>query len=428
LVVLEGLDEGQEFVVDKDRVRVGTGAHCDVVLKDDTVSRQHFEIVLTEKGHLIRDLDSTNGTDLEGFRVNEAYLQPGARIGAGELLMVFQPSTERVDIPLSNHEAFGAMLGRSHHMRAMFYMAERVAQRDTTVLLTGETGTGKGMLAEEIHRHSARQDKPFVVVDCSTIPNQLMESELFGHIKGAFTGAIQTRQGAFAEADGGTIFFDEIGELPAQLQPKLLRVLETRQIKPVGGNDTMQVDVRIVAATNRELLEEVQGGRFREDLYFRLSVFEIAIPALRDRKDDIGYLARAFLQDIPAGKNRRFSDEAIQLLGRHDWPGNVRELHNVIERVAQLVDSEIIDQVNLLSSSLAGANLVRGKGGTSGRGNLPIHEAKELAEQEYLHDLLRRHHQNVTAAARTAGIHRQSLHRLLRKHGIQAGASPDRNR
>ncbi len=420
LLVVEGPREGQEFVVDRDRVLVGSSRGNDLIIEDHTVSRRHFEIEITEQGALIRDLGSTNGTDVEGCRIREAYLHPGARIGAGEVVLVFQPMRERVEIPLSAQNAFGRMLGRSTRMRAMFHLAERVAGRDTTLLLTGETGTGKGLLAEEIHAHSPRAESPFVVVDCSTIPAHLMESELFGHIKGAFTGAVADRSGAFVEADGGTLFFDEIGELPATLQPKLLRVLEKREIKPVGTTRNVRVDVRILAATNRNLRTEVEAGRFREDLFFRLSVFDLMIPPLRERKEDISFLARAFLEVLAPEADRRIGDDAMRLLERHDWPGNVRELGNVVERVCHLVDDPIIDRGSLLSTSVSGVGPNPLTSGSVGRGNLPFAEAKEIAEKEYLVDLLRRHRYNVSAAARTACIHRQSLHRLLRKHEIQA--------
>jgi two-component system response regulator GlrR len=420
LVVVEGPQDGHEYVVDSDLVKVGSSRGNDLVIEDHTVSRVHFEIEVTDVGHLIRDVGSTNGTDVEGCRIKEAFLHPGARIGAGEVVLVFQPMSERVEIPLSPNNAFGQLLGRSAKMRAVFHLAERVANKDTTVLITGETGTGKGLLAEEVHRHSARSDKPFVVVDCSTIPSHLMESELFGHVKGAFTGAVSDRAGAFVQADGGTIFFDEVGELSAALQPKLLRVLEKREIKAVGTTTTVQVDVRILAATNRNLRAEVEAGTFREDLYFRLGVFDLKLPPLRERKEDIPFFARKFLLTLSADPERSFGDDALRFLSRHDWPGNVRELRNVIERVIHLVDDPVINQGSMLSTSVTGVGPNSMTPGSIGRGNLPFAVAKEMAEKEYLIDLLRRHSFNVSAAARTAQIHRQSLHRLLRKHDIQA--------
>ena len=258
-----------------------------------------------------------------------------------------------------------------------------------------------------------------MVVDCSTIPAHLMEDELFGHVKGAFTGAVGPRSGAFEEADKGTIFFDEIGELPGPLQPKLLRVLERREVKRVGQTETFQVDVRILAATNRELKSEVEAGNFREDLYFRLGVFELKIAPLREHKEDIPFLAREFLKRLSPEKERRFGEDAIRFLSSHDWPGNVRELGNIIERVIHLVDDEIIDAPSIMSTSITGVGPPPDSKKWGGRGNLPFARAREMAEKEYLVDLLRRHEFNVSAASRTAEIHRQSLHRLLRKHGIK---------
>ena len=419
LVVVEGPEENREFVMDRDLVRVGSAGDNDLVLNDETVSRNHFEIQVAEEGYLIRDLGSTNGTDVEGCRIKEAYLHPGARIGAGEVVLVFQPLRELVEVPLSTDNSFGAMLGKSIKMRALFHLADRVASRDTTVLISGETGTGKGLLAEEVHLHSPRSEKPFVVVDCSTIPAHLMEDELFGHVKGAFTGAVSARSGAFEEADGGTIFFDEIGELPGPLQPKLLRVLERREVKRVGQTETFQVDVRILAATNRELKSEVESGNFREDLYFRLGVFELKIPPLREHKEDIAFLAREFVKKISGDREKKLGENAIRFLSSHDWPGNVRELGNVIERVVHLTDGEIIDAPSIMSTSITGVGPPPDSKKWGGRGKLPFSRAREIAEKEYLVDLLRRHDFNVSAASRTAEIHRQSLHRLLRKHGIK---------
>jgi DNA-binding NtrC family response regulator len=371
LVVVEGPEENREFVMDRDVVRVGSSGDNDLVINDETVSRNHFEIRVAEEGYLIRDLSSTNGTDVEGCRIKEAYLHPGARIGAGEVVLVFQPLRELVEVPLSTDNSFGKVLGKSIKMRALFHLADRVASRDTTVLISGETGTGKGLLAEEVHLHSPRGEKPFVVVDCSTIPAHLMEDELFGHVKGAFTGA------------------------------------------------TFQVDVRIIAATNRDLKAEVEAGNFREDLYFRLGVFELKIPPLREHKEDIAFLAREFVKRISGDKEKKLGENAIRFLSSHDWPGNVRELGNVIERVVHLVDDKIIDAPSIMSTSITGVGPPPDSKKWGGRGNLPFSRAREIAEKEYLVDLLRRHDFNVSQASRTAEIHRQSLHRLLRKHGIK---------
>jgi two-component system response regulator GlrR len=419
LVVQKGPNQGREFVMDRDLVRVGASRENDLVLVDETVSRRHVEICVTEEGHLIRDLGSTNGTAVDGCWIKEALLHPGAHISLGEVVLLFEPLQERVEIPLYPKESYGRMLGGSLRMRALFYLAERVAARDTTVLITGETGTGKGLLAEEIHAHSPRSGAPFLVVDCATIPAQLMETELFGHVKGAFTGAVQSHIGAFEAAQSGTLLLDEIGELPAGLQPKLLRVLEQHEIKRVGATEKNPIDVRIIAATNRDLRAEVEAGRFREDLFFRLGIFELKIPPLREHAEDISLLASQFLKSLTSDSERRFESNALGFLARHDWPGNVRELRNVIERVAHLVDEKVIDQTALMSASLSGQQFDSRYHGRQSRGHLTFHQAKNQAEYEYLLDLLRQHNNNISAAAKTAGIHRQSLHRLLRKNRIK---------
>ncbi len=428
LFMVDGPLAGREYVIEHEKIRVGSAPDNDLVIDHDTVSRYHFEIQATATGHRIRDLNSTNGIELDGCRVMDAYLHSGAQLSIGELSMMFKPLQERVEIPLSAQTYFGQVLGHSAGMRAMFHLAERVAPHDTTLLLTGETGTGKGLLAESIHEQSPRCEHPLVVVDCATIPNHLMESELFGHVKGSFTGATNSRRGAFMAAQGGTVFLDEIGELPAALQVKLLRVLESRQIKPVGGTAPLEVDVRIIAATNRNLKHEIESRRFRQDLYFRLNGFELSIPPLRERHDDIPRLARAFLKELAPDNQRQFTAEAMHLLQRHDWPGNVRELRNVIERVVHLVDETTIESTSLLSISLSQGSNGNGKGhAKNGTHNLPIHEAKEQFEKDYLINLLHRHGNNVSAAARAAQVHRQSLHRLLRKHQVRSATPPVNN-
>jgi transcriptional regulator with GAF, ATPase, and Fis domain len=419
LVIVQGPNQGREFVMDRDLVRIGASRENDLVLVDETVSRKHCEIGVTEEGHLIRDLGSTNGTAVDSCWIKEALLHPGAHLQLGGVVLVFEPLQERVEIPLYPKESFGRLLGGSPKMRALFYLAERVAARDTTVLITGETGTGKGLLAEELHAHSPRSAAPFLVVDCATIPTHLMETELFGHVKGAFTGAVQSHVGAFEAASGGTLVLDEIGELPAELQPKLLRVLEQHEIKKVGATEKNPVDVRILAATNRDLQVEVEAGRFREDLFFRLSVFELRVPPLREHAEDIPALARQFLQTLTSDPERRFDDNALRFLTRHDWPGNVRELRNVIERVARLVDEQVIDQTSLISATLSGQPSAFRYASSGSRGHLTFNQAKDQAEYEYLVDLLRQHNNNISASAKTAGIHRQSLHRLLRKNRIK---------
>jgi len=250
-------------------VRAGSRGDNDLELADPAVSRLHFEIVADELGMRLRDLESTNGTFLDGYRVQDVYLRPGSVILAGDSEVRFEPTTREADVPASEADRFGPIVGRSVKMRELFATLERAAPTDATILVEGETGTGKELVAQAVHGRSKRSGGPLVVFDCASVPTNLVESELFGHEKGAFTGAGERRIGRLEEADGGTLFLDELGELPLDLQPKLLRALEAREIRRVGGRDTIPVDIRIVAATNRDLAREVNRGSFREDLKTR---------------------------------------------------------------------------------------------------------------------------------------------------------------
>ena len=299
-------------------------------------------------------------------------------------------------------------------MRRLFRLLEDVAGSDSTVLIEGETGTGKELVAEELHTHSNRKAGPFVVFDCGAIPGELIESALFGHVKGSFTGAIADRKGAFAEAQGGTIFLDEIGELPLELQPSLLRALDKKAVRRVGSNMYEKVDVRIVAATHRDLRAEIAGKRFREDLYYRLAVIRVALPPLRDRGGDIPFLVEHFLRHFAGERSLAITPDDHARLVRHSWPGNVRELRNVMERATVLSKGETLNLEDAIGE--AGAEKV------GFRTDLPFKEAKgqlvEQFEREYIVDLMRRHKLNLSAAAREAQIDRKHLRELLRKYGM----------
>jgi DNA-binding NtrC family response regulator len=300
-------------------------------------------------------------------------------------------------------------------MRACFALLERASARDVTVLLEGETGTGKSQAAQAIHNASARRDKPFIVVDCGAIPSNLLESELFGHEKGAFTGALVRRAGAFEEAHGGTVFLDEIGELPAELQPKLLRVLETREIRRVGSNTYQPVDIRLIAATHRDLRAEVNAGRFRSDLFFRLAVLRIVQPSLRQRPEDLPLLVEQILASLGADPERTGAlrtPEFIARLQHAAWPGNVRELRNYLERCLVFEDALAISEEEARPG-----------------GSLEVDPTQPYADQRrrvvddferrYLRALLEKHQGKVAQAAVTAGVDRVHLYRLLRRHGIK---------
>jgi DNA-binding NtrC family response regulator len=339
----------------------------------------------------------------------------------GHTVLKYVPNEEAVDVPPADEESFGALLGRDPKLRKLFRLLGGVATTDATVLLEGETGTGKELLAEEIHRHSTRREGPFVVFDCGAVPKELIESALFGHVRGAFTGAISDRRGAFAEAHGGTLFLDEIGELAPEMQPALLRALDKRAVRPVGGTAYEQVSVRVVAATNRNLRNEITAKRFREDLYYRLAVIRVAVPALRQRLDDIPLLVAAFVRQFCGERRMEIPPEAIEQLQMHAWPGNVRELRNVIERACALTHGdrleidETFDERPGPAPAAAEVNI-----------DLPFKEAKsqviESFEREYIAALLKRHNGNLSAASRSAEVDRKHFRELLRKHGLRESA------
>src|SRR5215470_5930980 len=334
LVVASGPDAGREVEMGKARLSGGRSIINDVVLADKAVSGTHFEVVVKDDGYHLRDLDSRNGTFVGDLRVREVFLKPGTTFRVGQSDIRFQQTADVVEIALSERDRFDRVIGTSAAMREIFATLEKVAPSELTVLITGETGTGKELIAHGIHNASGRRGKPFVVLDCGAVSKDLIESTLFGHEKGSFTGAIGQHRGVFEQAQGGTIFLDEIGELDLGLQPKLLRVLEQREVKRVGGDRTIKVDVRVLAATNRDLRQMVNAGTFREDLYFRLSVIQVELPPLRERIEDIEKLSGLFLKEIGARRNMQmsFSADAVAGLQSHSWPGNVRELRNVIER------------------------------------------------------------------------------------------------
>ncbi|HET9986952.1 MAG TPA: sigma 54-interacting transcriptional regulator [Kofleriaceae bacterium] len=430
LVVIKGAQRGTEFVIAGDVIRIGKAPENDLVLADETVSRVHFEIVRDAKGYLVRDMKSTNGTFLDSAEVKEAYLRAGSVIKAGEVELKFTPFEERIEILPSEKEALGEMVGRSPAMREIFGLVEKIAPTDATVLIEGETGTGKDMIARTLHQLSPRADKPFIVVDCGAVAGTLIESELFGHEKGAFTGASSARQGAFELAAGGTIFLDELGELSLDLQPKLLRVLEQRELRRVGGTKILKVDLRVIAATRKDLRSEVEKGKFREDLYFRLNVVPITAPSLRERREDIPLLIDSMLKKL-APDGAHLTDQTRAALMAHDWPGNVRELRNVIERALALGADPGMLVAPLGDNASASPKGVQLRDALEFEPNLSFRETKEkwneLFERRYLTWLIKRADGNISKAARDADMDRKYLHKLLRKYGItdQSGDDDD---
>jgi DNA-binding NtrC family response regulator len=379
------------------------------VVQDPTVSRFHARLELDPTGFLLTDLDSTNGTFVNGLRVLSAYLPEKAKLKLGESDVTFEVQRDEQQLALADADRFGALLGQSAPMRRLFDEMGRVAASEATVLLQGETGTGKDLIAQELHRHSGRRDGPFVVVDCGGIPDTLIDAELFGHEKGAFTGADRARDGAFADSDGGTLFLDEVAELPLLTQQKLLRAIEARQVKRLGSNQWRHIDVRVVAATHQDLARLCNQRRFREDLYFRLAVITLRVPPLRERIEDLPLLVGSMLAE--SGASADALDEATwEALRARRYPGNVRELRNLVQR-ALVLGPRAFDE-----DPAAGA---------AGREE-PFKEAKARAVEQfevaYLKDLLARHRGNVAQAARSAEVDPAWIFRLVKRHGIDVGA------
>ncbi len=432
LVVLSGNERGRECVIERDLFRIGKSETSDLVLTDDTVSRTHCEIVRDAKGYLVRDLGSTNGTMLDGAEVKEGYLKPGTVLTVGQVELRLRPFAERIELLPSEHDSFGEAVGRSLRMREVFGLCERLAPTDVSILLGGETGTGKDVLARAIHQHSARKKGALIVVDCGAVMGSLIESELFGHEKGAFTGASQQRAGAFELAHGGTIFLDEVGELPLDLQPKLLRVLETHSFRRVGGNKELKVDIRVIAASKRNLQLEVERGKFREDLFFRLAVVTLDLPSLRERREDIPALAKHLLSriDDKAAQGTpplTLDAQVLDALSGHDWPGNVRELRNVLERGAYLSRAQGFSTLALNALPVAQRTANQNSHSETVALNFTAGESyrntrtrfEDKFEKDYVTWLLDRHDGNISAAAREAEMDRKYLYKLAKKHSLK---------
>jgi two-component system, NtrC family, response regulator GlrR len=415
LIAVEGPAIGATYASTGPRCSIGSHPSNDLVIDDPTVSRFHCEIAIGDHGVEVRDLDSHNGTNVDGVWVTGAYLREGSMLALGHSVLRFGTTSASFPALVSEASHFGTLIGESAAMRATFALLERASMTSSTVLLEGETGTGKEEAAHSIHLASPRADRPFVVVDCGAIPAPLLESELFGHEKGAFTGAATQRVGAFEAADGGTVFLDEIGELPLELQPKLLRVLERREIRRLGSNMHRVVDVRVIAATHRDLRALVNGETFRSDLYYRLAVLRVTLPPLRARPGDIPTLARHLVAQLGAAPDtaaRLLAPEFLDSLARAAWPGNVRELRNYIERCA------VFEQPAPLSEPVVDA---RRPHPVDIRVPYGVARARLLAdfERAYADELLRAHDGNLSAAARAGGLDRVHLWRLASRHGLK---------
>jgi DNA-binding NtrC family response regulator len=420
LDVVEGPDRGKSITSARERVTIGSAEQNDLVLTDSAVSRHHLRIEPTPDGFVVSDLGSTNGTSLGTMRVREIVIQDRTVLSLGDTVLRIEPLDEEEEVELIAGDHFGSVLGQSPSMRELFHRLEAIAPLDVTVLLTGETGTGKELIAREIHEHSKRKDRPFLVVDCGAIPPTLIESELFGHERGAFTHAESIRLGVFEEAEGGTVFLDEIGELDLPMQPRLLRVLERGEVKRLGSPHHKKLDIRLIAATNKDLERSVNAGTFRADLFYRLAVVHLSVPPLRDRPEDVEMLVETMLPEIA----NRLGLEPAPVLARttmqqlidHPWPGNVRELRNFLERLVALSGNAVPALPSKELSLPAPPPL-------EDLDHLPFREAKarwvEHFDLMYLSRLLERHRFNVAEAARESGIDRVHLFRLIKKYRLK---------
>jgi two-component system, NtrC family, response regulator GlrR len=431
LRVASGPDQGKEHVLDEGTTMVGTHADNDFVLTDATVSRYHLEIRVRRDGIEVRDLDTTNGTKHGGARVGQVVLVGPARLRLGKHTELdVEPVDTSIELEAWRGDRFGDVLGTSAPMQRLFSLLAKAAPTEATILLQGETGTGKEAIAEAVHRMSRRSKGPFVVVDCGSIPHELIASELFGHAKGSFTGAGADKQGLIEAASRGTLFLDEIGELALDLQPQLLRVLDRRQVRRVGETHAVDVDIRVVAATHRDLRAMVRAGQFREDLYYRLAVVATHVPPLRERKSDIPALASWFADKMGRGGWVQ-SPGLLEQLVAHDWPGNVRELRNVVERALSLGAAALADLTDGRPRSAPPGDGGGGHGTEPAERRapaadvleLPFKEAKaalvESFERDYLTALLARHKGNISRAAAEAGIDRNYIHRLVKKYNLE---------
>ena len=417
--VVAGPDAGKSAQAKGRKLEVGTHASSDLVLTDEHVSRRHLRIDVEDNDCILHDLGSTNGTRVGGVPVRVAPLEEGAIIECGQTRLRFSFSASPVRVPLAERDDFEGLLGRSVAMRELFALLARVAPTDASVLIEGETGTGKERVARALHARSKRAGRPFAVFDCAAVPPTLIEAELFGHEKGAFTGATERRAGVFERADGGTVFLDELGELALELQPKLLRVLESNELFRVGASKPTPIDVRIVAATNRDLGARIAEGQFREDLYYRLAVVTVTIPPLRERREDIPLLASHFAREHVFAGDKTSTPapgwEAIfDFMTSYDWPGNVRELRNVVERAVIMSDPKL-----LRGDPLDAVAELRKRAEPAMHKRVSLRAARDATEREYLEDLVRATDWDLDQAAEIADVHRKSLERLLREHRIK---------
>jgi DNA-binding NtrC family response regulator len=410
LVVTEGPDAGARTPLDFSQgpTLIGKSPACAVQLNDREISRRHVSLDRVGNRLRISDLQSTNGTFVDGVAVLDGFVNDGQLVRIGATAFRLEARGGRA-APTAERKSFGRVIGASAAMQRIYPLCARVAATNVAVLIEGETGTGKEQVAESLHEESPRAQGPFVVFDCTAVPPSLLEAELFGHEKGAFTGATATRKGVFEQAHGGTLLIDEIGDLDAPMQPKLLRAIERHEVRRIGGNVAIKVDVRVIAATRRNLDREVQAGRFRDDLFHRLVVARIALPPLRDRRGDVELLARHFLAQMQ-GDPSLLSSELLARWNEDTWPGNVRSLRNAVARLVALGD--LADEPAIADTAIDPIDDIL-------KQKLPFSIAREKAleafERRYIARILEEHGGNVMRAAAASGIHRRYLQKLKAK-------------
>ncbi len=444
LVVMDGPSRGLRVGVVGQKASVGTSEGNTLRLVDRAVSRIHCEIEVNADVVTLRDLESTNGTFVADVRVRDADVRVGAIVRCGGTTFMVDAASEPSFFEISERDSFGELVGSSFEMKRVYAVLERVAATGSTLLVQGETGTGKDVVARSVHAASSRASGPFVPVDCGAIPETLFESELFGHVRGAFTGAVGNRAGAFEEANGGTLFLDEIGEMPLAMQAKLLRLVETRRVRRVGATKETDIDVRLVCATNRKLAEMVNAGTFREDLYYRLAVVEVSLPPLRARREDIPALAQHLHAQMGAKMGAKIGSAPkplpaafIDSLAVRGWPGNIRELRNAIERAVTLgrVDDHAADAslgaaAHLSPTASAPAPVLPPGIASIVPIHLPLKDARLAWTSEfesiYVRAMLEKTGGNVTRAAEEAGVSRRFLQRMVARLGLRTdGSDPD---
>jgi len=429
LRICKGPDAGQELQLDAStspRILVGRSSVNDLILRDEHVSSSHFELTFpaTGTGLHLRDLGSRNGVHVgRDVRVYEADLPPGAKVRVGQSVLELV-SLDPIEVELSPKGCSGTVIGASPVMRALFHRLEKIAPTPLPVLITGETGTGKEEVARRLHALSKRLDKPFVSLNCANIPAQLAEAELFGHCRGSFTGAHADKAGLFEAANGGTLFLDELGELPLELQPKLLRALESGEVVRVGEHRPRKVDVRVIAATLRDLRDMVVQEKFREDLYFRIAGIRelwLSLPPLRERVSDIVPLAEFFLGQFVStfGVERKLSSSAQRALEGHRWPGNVRELRRVLEAAYHLTETVIIGATDVGVGDFPGRQAEWPQIGSERSYECTLDMYREAAERDYLRHLMARPG-TFTSKAERAGRTDMGLRKALRRLGMIA--------